>query len=403
MITIAKPIVEKQNGGGVRMSANVDVDGIKTPLWVEVSEEYGDYLCAERSDAFLLGLLHYALEFGHDIKCLAPVTKRLYEQLTELFIPAFCKVNKIGGGVIVAALAEEVEHFGEEAVATGVSCGVDSMHVFATHPEITHGVVFDLHDGNWRKEASSQEKTWHSLIEQAKRFTGNVGVKLLPITTNYDKGILPGLRYEWQTGFASLFMIFSLQKLFKVYYVASGYSIEDFNLGVSPQGDVAYYESFLFPLTCLSNISVRLEGIALTRLEKIKDIADYEPAQRLLNVCLGVSSDYRNCCSCWKCKRTILELMVCGKLEKFRAVFDLDFIKAHHYDYALAFERGIRAGDSYLKEIYPYLSCKYMGKYKNDWIALTIKEKMKLRWQLGVRDRLHDFKRKFLRNKDLVG
>ena len=69
MITIAKPIVEKQNGGGVRMSANVDVDGIKTPLWVEVPEEYGDYLCAERSDAFLLGLLHYALEFGHDIKC----------------------------------------------------------------------------------------------------------------------------------------------------------------------------------------------------------------------------------------------------------------------------------------------------------------------------------------------
>lgn len=396
MIKIGRPYVTEQ-GKFARLNADITVDDKNVTLWVEVPKEYSTYLCWERADAFLLGLLHYAMEFGYDIKCDAPVTKRLYEQLTELFLPSYLKLNKIAEVRIVADTADEVEHPGVAAIATGVSCGVDSMHVFAKHPELTHGVVFDLHDGNWRTGGERQALAWKNLVEQARTFTNHVGVKLLTISTNYDKGVLPGLKYEWQTGFASLFMIFSVQKLIGQYYIASGYSIEDFKLKVRPHEDVAYYEPFLFPHVCLRSINVRLDGIADTRLDKVKKIADYEPAQKFLNVCMKVTDDRRNCCECWKCKRTILELMASGNLEKFSSVFPQNLVCAHHYDYALALERGRRMKDVYSTEMYPLLSGGRFGVYRAG-LELTMAERLSLLWQVAVRDRLHNLKRKFVKN-----
>lgn len=47
-------------------------------LWFSVPAEFGRYLCTERSNAFVVAMLWYALVAGSDITFEAPLSKRLY-------------------------------------------------------------------------------------------------------------------------------------------------------------------------------------------------------------------------------------------------------------------------------------------------------------------------------------
>ena len=156
MITIKQPFVTVRDGKA-RLSADLDVDGLKTQLWFEVDEEYEEYLLYERIDAFVLGLMHEVIRKNHDIVSEAPMTRRLYFQLTNQFLPAYFKLNG-GGFKIRCPVAEEVAHpKGGVAIGTGVSCGVDSLHVFAMHPEITHACIWNLHGVTYNETASTRQ------------------------------------------------------------------------------------------------------------------------------------------------------------------------------------------------------------------------------------------------------
>ena len=130
------------SAGRYRLSADISVDGQTNTLWFEVEEKFGRYLCHERSDAFVLAMLQYAFRHGHDIKSKSPMTDRLYGQLTEQFLPAFNKINRLTTKIF-APVAPEVEHPEDGCrIGTGLSCGVDSLHVYATRPEIDIACVW---------------------------------------------------------------------------------------------------------------------------------------------------------------------------------------------------------------------------------------------------------------------
>ena len=397
MITIHKPWVE-QCGQTARLHALIDVDRLSADLWAEVPVSYGEYLCWERADAFLLAMLHYAMEFGHDIVCEAPVTDRLYEQLTELFIPCYCKLVpykvKDGTGAwpvnIKCSVAPEIDPMLTDVVASGVSCGVDSMHVFATHPEITHGFIFDLHDRNYCSANERRAKAWEALFSRARDFMRERGGTLVPVKTNYDKGIVPGLRYEYQTAFPTLFLIYSLKKMISKYYIASGDSIEDFTLNIPTNGDVAKCEHYLFPVVSLGTLNVRLEAPALKRVEKVKDLIDYHFAHKYLNVCAKVLESGENCNVCWKCRRTILNLLYYDKLDCFAKVFDIKYVGAHLRDYLLTLKRGIRDGDTYLYEMRESLPLRLTG-------LLSCQDRLWVMLQLHFRDRIWTLRRRLAR------
>ena len=80
MITIGNPRIEHRDHK-VRLVSDLTLDGGERPLWIEVDERYGRFLCSERSDAFVLAILHWCVINGHDIRCQAPMTRRLYEQI----------------------------------------------------------------------------------------------------------------------------------------------------------------------------------------------------------------------------------------------------------------------------------------------------------------------------------
>lgn len=371
MIKIGKPYVAA-DGRVARLVANIDVDGQSRPLWIEVDAEYQKFLCSERSDGFVLGLLHYAMKKGHDIVSEAPMTDRLYQQLTEQFMPAFAKANNIKNIHIEAPVAEEVEHPDDGiAVGTGCSCGVDSMHVYAAHKEITHGCVWNVHGVTFEETQEKRNIGWNNLIHQAKRFTAEVGVRLIVCNSNFDRGCSLDLLFDGSISYGNLFFIFALQKLWKRYYVASGYDITEFKLGCGVNADPAHYEYLLFSFCCLKNISVAIDGVAQTRVEKVADLISYPLAKKYLNVCWEINAEGTNCSfGCAKCMRTMLELDALGALDDFSCRFDVAYYRKNFHQYLAEFYRGCLQHNVFALELKPYFQKRryglsvYMGAYK---------------------------------------
>lgn len=208
MITISKPEIVF-NGEKARLCAVLDIDGTKHPLWVEVDRKYGKFLCAERSDAFVLGVVYYAMRYGHDITCEAPMTDRLYEQLTDQFLPALYKINGYSGSYqkgrgyrvgIVSAVAPEIDHSdGGNAIGGGISCGVDSLHVFARHPEVTHACIWHAYGVVPDETQERRENSWRHIVDRAKNFCADTHRELLVVDTNFDRGCVEGLQWDGMT------------------------------------------------------------------------------------------------------------------------------------------------------------------------------------------------------------
>lgn len=341
MLKIGKPYLTNTETH-TRLCADVSRDGEVKTLWFEVQKEFEKFLCPERSDAFVVGLLHYAMRKGHDIESIAPMTDRMYEQLTEQFLPAYFKINRMRGVRICCPVAPEVDHFdGEAGVGTGVSCGVDSMHVFAAHPEITHACIWNMHGVTADETDEKRALGWKNMLEQGKRFSDHIGVKLIVGDTNYDRGCFSDMAFDGSTTYGNLFGALALQKLWSKYYVASGYDIDDFSLTLGVNADPAHYEYVLFSFLSTAKLSLRIDGAAQNRIEKVGDLIKYEPSKKFLNVCWGIHSDGRNCSYlCPKCMRTMLNLDAWNALDDYAEVFDVKYYRQHFEQFLAELYRG---------------------------------------------------------------
>lgn len=336
MIRIGKPYVT-QTATGVRLNADISLeeDGstVRRTLWAEVDAAYADYLTVDRADAFLLGFINYAMRTGQDIRCEAPVTDRLYEQVVEQFLPwyyrscATLRASKRPRPMKV--MAERIPGVGAgPAVGAGVSCGVDSLHVFASKTDITHGVVWNMHPMNYLSTPEERRVGWESLRSKAEAFTQEIGKPLVAIDTNYDTALFRDFWSDTQFSWANLFALFTVQRLFRKYYLASSESIENFRLAISPGDHTSFYDAMLMPCASTAGLSIQVIGAELSRLDKVRVLADYQPAWHHLNVCWGHGRN--NCTSqCPKCIRTVLELDAIGALERFSGVFDVEDYHRH--------------------------------------------------------------------------
>ena len=376
MIKIAHPLITTIPGDGRKLSAALDVDGKEYELWFSVDAQYGEYLCDERCDAFVLGVFYFAMCHGHDIIAEAPMTDRLYRQLTDQFFLPFCKLNNLGRNVadiergigyrvnISCPLAPEVNHpNGGANVGTGISCGVDSLHVFATHKDITHACIWHAHAMTGIPEMDTpalHDIAWNGMRERALSFTRETGIELVIGDTNFAQGCMPELRWDGMTTFGNLFCIFALQKFWKCYYVASDCDIMNFNMKMkSLEQDPARWEYFLFPHLSLSNLSVYMDGQAHRRVEKVRDIIDYPPAQKYLNVCWRISEGHQNGTNdCPKCMQTLLDLEVFDAVDKFKNVFDVKYYHAHFHEYLAEYYRRCLQKDNFALELKPYMEVR---------------------------------------------
>ena len=355
VIAVGRPRIVR-NDRVARLSASVDIAGRKTEIWFEVDSAYGAYLCDERADAFLAGLLHYAMLHGHDLELEAPVTAQLLFQVRAWLIPTLTKFDSRLRAPTIRAIAAEAPIPNAGAVGTGISCGVDSFHVVCNHlspretgPKLTHAVLNNV--GAFGANGEAQRK-WQ--IENARRFCEEIGLPLIVTDSNIFDVLCQD--HGHTHGYTGTFAVYCLQKLFGTYlYGSSGLDLGSFTVRKAARSDSGGYELMLFDCFSTRNLKIYSEGAAKTRFEKLRQVVGYEPSERYLHVCIAKSGG--NCGSCGKCRRTLTALDALGALDRYAAVFDVAAYRAKRKSHLrwLVWQQLDRQGAQLTKETYALL------------------------------------------------
>ncbi len=306
-----------------RLVCNVTVGEEVREIWFEVEKEYGQYLCADRLDAFVIGLLSWAMRNGEDIICKAPITEMLLYNIKKFLLPSVTENAKKLYCPIISANTIDCIKDGWGGVGTGVSCGIDSFYTILnhlnskfTHMNLTHLCLNNVGAYNSAHDAETVRTT---AIWRAQKVAEELNLKLLITNSNFAE-VFPQNHLLTNT-YSSMFAVFCLQKLWRVYYYSSCLDFSQFSLKNNELYDTAYYDLLLLNCFSLPNIKLYSEGAIKTRLEKVRQVSSFPVVKRYLNVCIRKEN---NCGKCSKCKRTILELDVVGKLKEFNHVFDTE-------------------------------------------------------------------------------
>ncbi len=390
MLFIGSPYIERKADKS-RLVCDIEIDDKETrSVWFEVDREYEQYLCTERSDAYVIGLLNWAMRARHDMTCATPISEELLFSLNEYLIPSLVKYAPSFHAVKIDApiAGEPLSNAG--AVGTGLSCGVDSLHAIlkqqhSRYPQhnLTHLCINNVGAFNGCYDSYGIERARTECYEKAKKAAGEIGLPLIETDSNFQTAFKQN--HSRSHTYSSMFAVFCMQKLWRVYfYGSSGYDFNCFSLTNHAAEDSSHYE--LLSLNCLSTRSLKIysEGGAQTRLEKTADIADYDIARKYLHVCTRKST---NCGVCPKCRRTMLALDALGKLDEFAHVFDVAYYREHRREYLLWLYEMHKQNDDMntptykrlKKEITPVLRFLYRwNQIKKHLPVYITKEKVKI-------------------------
>lgn len=353
LIKIAKPHVSVTNGWA-RMSAAVTVRDEVKDIWFEVEEPYGEYLCAERSDAYLIGLLNFAMREHCDIECEAPVGEELLYQIRTYLIPILARTgrNLYASKIFAQTDSSPIENAG--AVGAGISCGVDSFHVLANYSsppypqlQLTHLVLNNV--GSFLRGKGCAQYKWQA--EASKRFCSSNSFKFVLTNSNISEALRQS-HYLAHT-YSDAFAVYALQKLWRTFFYGS--SGDGFTASLLKDNDLhdsANYDLLSLMAFSTRNLKIYSEAWDLTRFEKMKKVISYAPSHDFLHVCL--SDDGPNCGHCGKCLRTLTMLDALNALDVYRNVFDIDAYMKHHRMrmWWLCAQQMLRAGDVMTRPTY---------------------------------------------------
>lgn len=353
MIRIETPQITSDSTTAT-LEVYINIDNKREKIWFKVEKKYEQYLCHERSDAFVIAILNFAMRNKHDIICDAPISEDLYYNIDKYLIDAISSYNpnfyrtKIEANIATDSLPCA------GAIGTGISCGIDSLHAVACQTNlkfkkhnITHlafNNVGSHGEGNHAKQLYSER------LALPKKFAEEYGFEFVASDSNL-MDVVPQNHFKSHT-YSSMFAVYCLQKLYSIYYYASaGYRYHEFTLIDKECNSCGSYEMLSLPLLSTKNLRIYSEGEGMSRLMKLKDVVNYPPSYKYLNVCLKTS---KNCGVCEKCVRTLLEIDALGQLEKYKDVFDIEYYKKHKQWYLtqMLIQRAQHKHDYF--ELYPY-------------------------------------------------
>lgn len=356
MIIIGKPEI-KNIESKARLQTEIDIDGKKDVIWFEVEERFGEYLCYERCDAFVIALLNYAMRNAHDIKCMAPMGEDLHYQVSTYLIDAVYKGSKVLHKTKIVAEIDSTDLPNANAVGTGISNGIDSLYAIATHsntPYKNHNIThLAFNNVGSHGEGERAVSLYNARKKKAREFAEEYGYEFIESNSNIHDVVQQN--HLLTNTYTSCFAIYCMQKLYSVYYYASAHAFIEFSLKDNEKYDTAFYDLLSLSVFSTKDIKIFSQGGTLTRLEKTKVVSNYLPSYKYLNVCTATAE---NCSKCEKCTRTILALDAIGKLDNYSYVFDLKYYKENVQKYysRLIFQR--KQGNINYIELYPLLKDK---------------------------------------------
>ena len=355
----------------VRVSATVtweDCDQPTREIFIETEEEFGDDISCN-PHAFLVGCIIPAIHFGEQrihiddeigpglkegLQTVMAVMKEWshgeyrplrIEAKIRFSAPNIQKQRRAGlflsGGIdSLAALRANKQNYPEEHPGSIKDCLI--VHGFDIGGVVERGMKYHVFD-RARAALSAVANDAH--------------VTLIPVYTNIRH--LCDERDLWLDKFfgavlASVGHAFASR--LHLAYIASSYDIPNLvPCGSHPLLDPEY-SSF--------DLRIKLSGLSLSRMEKLKLVADWDVAFQNFRVCLANVADRLNCGRCEKCVRTMTELVAIGALDKTQAFVENDVSP----DLFSGFKITIRHREPFYQELLPLL--KERGR---DDLVQTIK------------------------------
>lgn len=301
-------------------------------LWYEVDLKYEQYLCLERSDAFVLAMIYFAMITGEDIECNGVVSNEFLHNVNTHLIPLNCNERNEYRQIHIYAEATVQRLDTVNKNGTGISCGVDSFDTVLTYldreMDQTHKLsilsVFNagaFHNMPNMQKCIGHEMTieeWHleafddfkKTCIRGQKVAEQLGLDFVSVNSNISD-LYQGVFFQ-SHAYRNCSCVLALQKLFSHYYYASAGEIG------KPFSGLKEDASDNVNLFSSNTVKFYLSNPLKTRIEKIKYISDNEVVRANLYVCCEKSY---NCGQCEKCRRTLTILEVLGKLELFETSF----------------------------------------------------------------------------------
>ena len=314
-------------GNKVKLNSRIETHRGSEDLWFAVDKKYEEYTVHETLDAFLTGLFIHAMELNEDIYLNAPVSERLYYNLTNNIIKIYSILNPEFHEIIIHP--KELNHTqlnpGNKNVATGFSGGIDSFSLLGDyyfndiktpHYKVTH-LIYNNVGAHGNKADIFFDKRYDFL----KNFEEEVNLPFIKIDSNLHEIINSDfLLSVFPRNVASVMV---LQKLFSKYLYASSYTYKDFL--TTDIFKIGYTDPLTYGLFSTESMECVLAGSELSRIEKTKKVASLEASYKHLYVCTDTSLDeVKNCSVCFKCARTLLTLEMLGLQHLYKDVFDIE-------------------------------------------------------------------------------
>ena len=344
MIVIGKPYVEGRGQETYLCSLIKDeCRNSESVYWYSVENQYGEYLCDDYADAFLLMVLPVAIKTGQDIRLESPVSSQLLHNINNTLQPLFLMMFPGGKEIRVLAQTATTPTYHAQGVGCCCSLGVDSFYSFLSHYgedkqkeyRITHLTLFNCGQlGSLDVEGT--EKNYRETIESLKPFAEEVGLPLVGVNSNLntffnDSGVSVLQSFVSRT----ISCVLALQKLFGKYIFASSYALSDFCISTTDQ---SHMEAAFVPLLGTHNTEIVLSNPTMTRVAKTEYLSRYPITTKYLDVCWAAQMAYgsdqiswllegkkhKNCGRCEKCMRTMLTLDLVGRLQPYEHLFDME-------------------------------------------------------------------------------
>lgn len=344
----------QKNENRVRALATVSFEACDHPpqeVFIETDSTFAGSICAS-PHAFAVGCIIPALYFGEQRLALdEAICPRLKEGLeTVMALMHHWTAGRFSPLTIEAPLSPVSRYEGQNRhPAIFLSGGMDSLAALKrikdnyapTHPGypkdalLVHG--FDI-GGVVERGAKTP------VFERAKAamapVAADAGLTLIPLYTNIRH--LCDERDLWLNQFFGAVLAAAAHALaprIDLAWLASSYDIPHLHpCGSHPLLDPEY-GSF--------DLQIRHRDVGLSRMRKLKIVAEWDVAFQNFRVCLANVPDRLNCGRCEKCVRTMLELEALGLLDKTRA-FEEDRVDPAWLD---AFSITIRVREPFYEEL----------------------------------------------------
>ncbi|WP_067148368.1 hypothetical protein [Pseudotamlana agarivorans] len=316
-----------------------ETDGKEQALWYKLASQYKEFFVTENQDAAVVALLPLAMKNNENIAVKGQISARLHYTLISYLIPALNFTDNDYHIITINAENLNFKRLNEGCfkVATGISCGIDSLSTIATHKKedkkeyALNYLTYFKAGAHGVFEGRLSEIAFAKGLENAKLYAREVNLPIIVIESNI--GEVVRINFQKLHSILQLSCVLTIQKAISVYYYASAYRFDYFNLS---NKDTSGWDIVLIQYLQTESLSFFSSVVQYTRLKRTEIISEEPSTYKHLDVCTNSFSAIKiNCSQCSKCMRTQLTLELLGKLKLYDKVFNLD-VYEFNKDYYIA-------------------------------------------------------------------